>query len=601
MKSILSFLTFLTVAQLSAQLAPACPGGSPSTTCATACINCNFNGFIGSTAGYPSGIVPNFCGTVENEQWLGFIAGDVHATFTVTPHDCANGDGLQVALYEDCMGQPIACDKGQMDGGNIPVSLNVPLTPGHNFFLMIDGFAGDQCDFSVSVSPNSAVYEPPLGSVGSITGASKVCPGATMQYTVSEVFGASAYIWSGPAGAKIDTMPLPVTVNGSAGHSVWITFGDTPGSVCAQAANSCSQTPACSNAFQVDMLDDSYRPALTTDTIAHLTCSGAPATLDGKVQGSVGFAYSWTADSTGHIVSGQDFQKAQVDKIGTYTLLVSNNQNGCTSSVNIHVGEPDTPHTSDLRLRNITCYGFNDGILHVGEMESGLPPFIYSIDNQDFNTSPEFRYLTPGVHALTVVSADECRWDTTFTVTEPQEFLLNLGADTTLHLGAEISLLKDMSVNDPARVHDMRVEPASLDSMLCEDCMYEPLTSFRYTLTVIDSNGCMATDDRIVSVNKDRYVYAPNIFNPDAQQDENRVFTVFGGTDVQEVQWLRVFDRWGQLVFEHSAFNPGDITAGWDGRIRGNMADPGVFVWQAGVSFIDGATEKWTGNVTLVR
>jgi len=86
MKSLCILLWFsLITYSMSAPIAPACAGGSPATSCANACINCNFNGYAGSTAGFPSGIVPNFCGTVENAQWMGFIAGAGNATFTVVP------------------------------------------------------------------------------------------------------------------------------------------------------------------------------------------------------------------------------------------------------------------------------------------------------------------------------------------------------------------------------------------------------------------------------------------------------------------------------------------------------------------------------------
>ncbi len=584
-----------------AQLPPACAGGSPATACETACINCNFNGYFGSTAGYPSGIVPNFCGTVENAQWMGFIAGASNAVFTVSPSDCAYGDGLQIALYEDCMGSPLACNKGEMDGGNIPVSLSVQVTPGRNYFLMIDGFAGDQCDFTVSVTPNDAVYEPPLGAVGSITGAAKVCPGATMTYNVSAVFGANAYIWSGPPGAMIDSMPLPVTLTGVGANHASITFGNIGGAICVQAANSCSQTPVCTNPFVVEMLDDSYRPALTADTMAHLTCSGLPLALKVSVQESSGFAFQWSSDSTGNIVSGSNSKIAAVDKTGTYTLQVTNNQNGCSSTISIHVGEPDTPRTADLMLKHITCYGFDDGNLKVGAVAGGQEPHSYSIDNQGFSSTTEFRYLKPGMHTLSIQSVDECRWDTTITVLEPLELLVNLGDDTELNLGQSIQLWDTSNVNQPDRVTDLLVTPTELADYLCAGCPFEPLHSFRYTITVLDSNGCQASDERIVSVTKDRHVYAPNAFAPDSQNEGNNRFTVFGGEDVAEVAFLRVFDRWGQLVFERRGFAANDASAGWDGSLRGDKLNPAVYVWQAEILFIDGETEKWTGSVTLVR
>jgi hypothetical protein len=111
----------------------------------------------------------------------------------------------------------------------------------------------------------------------------------------------------------------------------------------------------------------------------------------------------------------------------------------------------------------------------------------------------------------------------------------------------------------------------------------------------------LATDDRIISVSKERYVYVPNVFAPASQADGNEVFTVFGGEDVERVDWLRVFDRWGQLVFQQEAFAPNDTSVGWDGNVKGEAAAPAVFVWQAEVLFKDGASEKWSGSVTLVR
>ncbi|MDO8365873.1 MAG: hypothetical protein Q7T20_03680, partial [Saprospiraceae bacterium] len=415
MKSFFLFLWFsLITISLSAQIPPACGGGSPSTTCASACINCNFNGYFGSTAGFPSGVVPNFCGTVENAQWMGFIAGAGSATFTVIPSDCSDGNGLQIALYEDCMGEPLACEKGEVDGGNLPVSVTAALAPGHNYFLMIDGFAGDQCDFTVSVSPNNAVFEPPLGQVGQLTGTIKMCPGATMPFSIQPVFGAGAYIWSGPPGAMIDSVPLPVTVLGTGGNAVNITIGDVGGQICVQAANSCKQTAPCSASLAIEILDDSYRPTIDADTLQHLTCSGLPAELEVQVPVTVGFSIAWTSDSTGNITSGQNSLHLKVDQAGTYTLLVVNGQNGCSSTLGIHVEEPDTPRITDLRLRNITCYGFEDGEVNAAAIEGGRSPFVFSLDDEPFVFAQTFRYLKPGMHTLSLECSDGCRSDTSF-------------------------------------------------------------------------------------------------------------------------------------------------------------------------------------------
>ncbi len=602
MKSIFFFLWFSLISlSLSAQLTPACAGGSPATTCATACINCNFNGYFGSTAGYPSGIVPNFCGTVENAQWMGFIAGAGNATFMVIPSNCADGNGLQIALYKDCMGDPLACDKGEENGGNLPISINASLAPGHNYFLMIDGFAGDQCDFTVSVSPSSAVYEPPLGQIGQLTGPTKMCPGATMPFSIPPVYGAGAYVWSGPPGAMIDTMPLPVTVIGSGGNEVNITLGDVGGQICVQAANSCSQTAPCSASLMVEILDESYRPTIEANTLQHLTCSGLPAELDARVPASVGFSFVWTADSTGNIISGQNSLRPKVNQMGNYSLLVINAQNGCSSTLDIQVTGPDTPHITDLRLSNITCYGFEDGEINAAAVEGGRPPYAFSLDDAPFVFAQTFPYLQPGTHTLTIESSDGCRSDTTIQISQPNDFLMDLGLDTSIHLGRSLQLWSTNWLSEPNRAAQILVKPAELLPMLCDTCHYFPTYSFHYTVTAIDSSGCQAKDDRTVAVSKERFVYIPNVFKPDSADNANETFNVFGGEDVVRIQMLRVVNRWGSIVHERTDFLPNDGFAAWDGKENGRPANPGVFTWQAQILFKDGEAEWSSGTVTLVR
>lgn len=183
-----------------AQIPPDC-GGPPSNVppaemCEWACIYCDFNGYIGSTAGYQGNGTPSggFCGQITNDQWLGFIAGATSATFTVQPSNCMGGNGIQAALYDNCSyGNLLACTGGGGGQGEIPAQFTVALLPGKSYYLMIDGFSGDECDIQVSVDPPSAVQPPSVGPVGAIQGPTGVCPGATVTYSVPAVAGAGIY------------------------------------------------------------------------------------------------------------------------------------------------------------------------------------------------------------------------------------------------------------------------------------------------------------------------------------------------------------------------------------------------------------------------
>ncbi|MCB0577543.1 MAG: hypothetical protein KDC61_23480, partial [Saprospiraceae bacterium] len=87
---------------------------------------------------------------------------------------------MQVAIYTACNVTPIGCNGGFSGGGSFPVSVSVPLTPGTPYYLLIDSYAGDICDFTVTVSPPGAAL------VGLIdTQAIELCPGTT--YTIGGV------------------------------------------------------------------------------------------------------------------------------------------------------------------------------------------------------------------------------------------------------------------------------------------------------------------------------------------------------------------------------------------------------------------------------
>lgn len=231
-------------------LLPPCPSAAhpAADLCEDICVYCNFNGYTGTTAGYSGQVPPGFCGTIENEQWIGFTAGTPAATFTATPTNCANGNGIQIALYPSCSDAPIQCDGGTAGGGNIPVSITASLTPGVSYYLMIDGYAGDLCDFQLTISPPMAGLPPDIGPTGAISGPATACPGANVAFSVSPVSGAGAYTWSAPPGWLVNGQATPVTLTGTDGHTVWVTAGAQSGQICVQPLNSCNTgDEACKN------------------------------------------------------------------------------------------------------------------------------------------------------------------------------------------------------------------------------------------------------------------------------------------------------------------------------------------------------------------
>ena len=96
-----------------------------------------------------------------------------------------------------------------------------------------------------------------------------------------------------------------------------------------------------------------------------------------------------------------------------------------------------------------------------------------------------------------------------------------------------------------------------------------------------------------IEVEQEFNLYIPNAFSPDGD-GVNDLFRA-EGTGIREFT-MRVYDRWGELVFETE-----DITKAWDGAFKGGLATPGVYVVQVRVKAMIGEAYDRMGHVTLVR
>jgi gliding motility-associated-like protein len=116
-------------------------------------------------------------------------------------------------------------------------------------------------------------------------------------------------------------------------------------------------------------------------------------------------------------------------------------------------------------------------------------------------------------------------------------------------------------------------------------------------LVQISDGICVATDTITITCVTDEckppYVFVPNAFSPN-DKNKNELFYVRGLQITKML--LRVYNRWGELVFEST-----DPLIGWDGTYKGRKLDPDVFDYYLQVTCVGGNEEIIKGNVTILK
>lgn len=303
--------------------------------------------------------------------------------------------------------------------------------------------------------------------------------------------------------------------------------------------------------------------------------------------GSIPYNYLWedgeTINNRTNLIAGE------------YPLTITD-VGGCILETIITLEQP-----MDLIFRvdfiDPNCNGLTTGSVETIEIDGGVPPYFYKLNETGFSNNAIFENLTEGTYSITVEDANGCKMEQIGELIAPSIPTLILGEDITIELSEAIDLMPEVVTN--ANSASWRND-AGLSCYDCFNTNATPANLTTYKLTVSSVDGCTAMDSINVSVLKIRDVYVPNIFSPN-QDGINDQLIIHAGPEVNSIISFQVYSRWGELLFEKEHFSPNDINFGWKGDMDGKMMNNGVFVWVAKIDFIDGETLIYSGDVVLTR
>lgn len=288
--------------------------------------------------------------------------------------------------------------------------------------------------------------------------------------------------------------------------------------------------------------------------------------------------------------------------IGTYTVTATDSR-GCSATLTHMISSPPPMLVSLLPMEEPDCFGESTSLEIQSASGGNGPGFTWSVDNslpQQVNNS--FSVFAERDIQVAVFDALGCRWDTVVTVGQPAPLFLDLGPDVEIELGDSVTLSAINSLSGFTIISFLWNPLTGLDCSTCTSVSAKPDITTTYTLRIEDDNGCAAEDKITVEVRTIRRVYIPTAISPN-YDGFNDLFTVYTGRGVRSVDFMRIFDRWGNQVYELLNPLPGQdgSVLGWDGTYRGRLMDPGVYVYAVQVTFLDNRTLIYRGDVNLIR
>ncbi|MCB0656625.1 MAG: gliding motility-associated C-terminal domain-containing protein [Saprospiraceae bacterium] len=251
-------------------------------------------------------------------------------------------------------------------------------------------------------------------------------------------------------------------------------------------------------------------------------------------------------------------------------------------------------------------------------------PLILDLENQNKKLCPGETLLLKGNQQGVKYEWNDETTASTYAVTQPGRFWVRaetgcavlydtidvefsppisveLGSNLVIDLGEETSIFPQVNSSIAyTNSWSINTERAFAYCRTCDDITIRPLFDATVRLEVTNAEGCTDLDSLEIRVNKVKDIIAPNVFSPNGDGN-NDIFYLYGkGVDLIEV--FRIYDRWGNIVYEGHDVPLNNPASGWDGRVKGGTyAQPGVYVWSAQVRFLDFDVRIVSGDLTVVR
>ncbi len=294
------------------------------------------------------------------------------------------------------------------------------------------------------------------------------------------------------------------------------------------------------------------------------SCNGRPVPLG--IIPRHGLAYQWTP-STG--LNDPAIANPVAGPLSTtsYVVTTTNSGGGCASSDTVEVKAYLIDTALQVAGKASFCFDYGDSALLVVRPHESIQWFV---DEKPIMGAIQqnFRVRSTGSYYAAFENAEGCR------VKSREQIILI----DTLQQGISYPT-KYAVINTPLALsarpigESIRWNPAiSLDSDRSFTPMFRGRYDETYKIAIKTPAGCLTVDTQTVKTVANVEIYVPNAFTPNGDGLNDFLYPTLRG--VKQLQYFKIFNRAGQLIYETNSGEPG-----WNGRFKGALQSEQAVAW----------------------
>jgi hypothetical protein len=231
-------------------------------------------------------------------------------------------------------------------------------------------------------------------------------------------------------------------------------------------------------------IQTSYNPSIEQIDITDVLCYGDSTGRAEVMEVIPGVPYApyqiyWSIGDTGSVNSNHF--------AGTHYAFVVDD-NGCASERYFDVRQPDSLYARLLDSANAQCYNYNNGYINTYPVGGvGGYQMHWSNGTTEYNNSN----LPKGIYSLALTDANQCLFEQTYIITEPDSVMVKLDNDIAICPGNTYTLDGSEFAG-----HNWTLNGAPYSS----ERFVHLTQSGLYHLLVTDNKGCHGSDEFILDV-----------------------------------------------------------------------------------------------------